>query len=839
MWVLDSTLPELTGTQASVGNKSQAFIVELKKLSEGKYFIRTGVWNSNNGTINNGLEVLSGGTVYTDQSRGKQTAWNFVAVTDNIYNIISAENHGGGEGAYLTAEGGESTIVGIGSDGTAANAQWKLINVYEGAWRAEVLTALADATEESPVDATDLILDNNFGAGDGVAYTLWSMEASNRNLNGGIDANQTTNNPCGESWQSGGFSMKQEIAVPNGKYVLKAQAMVDPYSDNGALPYVFANENHSEFKTIQNGENSMSGVAGSFTAGMYEVDPIEVIVFDGKLTVGAKCTASSMWNVFDNFRLTYYGPVADLVTPARQAYEAALTAAQNVERDPNMVGSNEESDLDDALSTYGTVTETGDADTDVAAYEEAKGQLETAVTQYNDAKPAYDGYAEEVTRLTELGIMPEGTEAPVTKGQAIQKRGEIVELALAQYPENVALDTDLAGWNAVCISNETGDDVQINSSEHWSGEQRTYYEQGVNGWGANSWSATYSQTFTLPAGQYLFKLASRASRDVRLSMRAGQTSVALVSKGAEGLGINKDGVTSFDPEDEAGFAKNGIGYGWEWGFLPINLDEDGDVEIVIEGVCNVAHNWMSICDAQILAKAPEVVDLELDETSTDEFEGVERANVTVHRALHADRWNTLVLPFDFELPEGWEAWRLDDAAQSEKYTNTIELQLSKVEEQPSDGQGMIPATLSAGLPYFVKPAEDVETITAEDVNVSPELISVSVFEDKVTFVPFFAAQTLEPGSFYLANNKFYFVDEESDPNGIWSNGFRAFFEVVPDWAGAKFMFTVDGAEVTGITTIENGQLTINNGTVYNLNGQRVSHAQRGVYIVNGKKVVIK
>ena len=29
------------------------------------------------------------------------------------------------------------------------------------------------------------------------------------------------------------------------------------------------------------------------------------------------------------------------------------------------------------------------------------------------------------------------------------------------------------------------------------------------------------------------------------------------------------------------------------------------------------------------------------------------------------------------------------------------------------------------------------------------------------------------------------------------------------------------------------------GTVYNLNGQKVNHPTRGIYIVNGKKVVIK
>ena len=49
-------------------------------------------------------------------------------------------------------------------------------------------------------------------------------------------------------------------------------------------------------------------------------------------------------------------------------------------------------------------------------------------------------------------------------------------------------------------------------------------------------------------------------------------------------------------------------------------------------------------------------------------------------------------------------------------------------------------------------------------------------------------------------------------------------------------FELGGSEVTGINTIENGA---DNGAVFNLQGQRVNKAQKGVYIQNGKKVVLK
>ena len=57
-------------------------------------------------------------------------------------------------------------------------------------------------------------------------------------------------------------------------------------------------------------------------------------------------------------------------------------------------------------------------------------------------------------------------------------------------------------------------------------------------------------------------------------------------------------------------------------------------------------------------------------------------------------------------------------------------------------------------------------------------------------------------------------------------------------SGAPSFLTI-GNETTGINSIENGTLKIENGEVYNLAGQRVSQPTKGLYIVNGKKVIIK
>ena len=61
---------------------------------------------------------------------------------------------------------------------------------------------------------------------------------------------------------------------------------------------------------------------------------------------------------------------------------------------------------------------------------------------------------------------------------------------------------------------------------------------------------------------------------------------------------------------------------------------------------------------------------------------------------------------------------------------------------------------------------------------------------------------------------------------------------VPGSAGVKaFYFDAPESE-TAIETIDNSQLsTVNSQLIYNLSGQRVNKAQKGIYIVNGKKVL--
>ena len=66
-------------------------------------------------------------------------------------------------------------------------------------------------------------------------------------------------------------------------------------------------------------------------------------------------------------------------------------------------------------------------------------------------------------------------------------------------------------------------------------------------------------------------------------------------------------------------------------------------------------------------------------------------------------------------------------------------------------------------------------------------------------------------------------------------GFRAYFELPEGANGARLSFYDDA---TGITTVI-GADELNDDKAYNLGGQRVHNPKKGLYIINGKKVVIK
>ena len=231
----------------------------------------------------------------------------------------------------------------------------------------------------------------------------------------------------------------------------------------------------------------------------------------------------------------------------------------------------------------------------------------------------------------------------------------------------------------------------------------------------------------------------------------------------------------------------------------------------------------------VTVKVPIAKDYTLDENSVNTIEAYENANVTLKRTFYKDgEWNTLCLPFavnatDFE---GAEVREVDVTQSSE---NTIVFKEA--------------TTIKAGKPYLIKWAKTPNEVcdfvnTFEGVTLVATATPVKV-NDAITFTGFYNKATADKLGASVAaigaGNKLFKVTSGE------MKGFRAAFVLNPATPAAGIKVVIDGT-TTGIEDLVVDGVKAN-GRVYNLNGQYVGNSlnglQPGIYIQNGKKVVVK
>ena len=105
----------------------------------------------------------------------------------------------------------------------------------------------------------------------------------------------------------------------------------------------------------------------------------------------------------------------------------------------------------------------------------------------------------------------------------------------------------------------------------------------------------------------------------------------------------------------------------------------------------------------------------------------------------------------------------------------------------------------------------------------------NVTHDNIRAFNINTADSRNPIGFYKLNNTVTTIP-----------GNKAFLVLTNAEAQAKgFVLEFEDGGTTGIETIENSKYSTEDGVYYDLQGRRVENPTRGVYIVNGKKVVIK
>ena len=234
----------------------------------------------------------------------------------------------------------------------------------------------------------------------------------------------------------------------------------------------------------------------------------------------------------------------------------------------------------------------------------------------------------------------------------------------------------------------------------------------------------------------------------------------------------------------------------------------------------------------VTVKVPVAKDYTLDENSVNTIEAYENANVTLKRTFYKDgEWNTLCLPF----------------AVADAKTAFDGAELREVDTEKSNGNTIVfkeATAIEAGKPYLIK-----------WVNSSAAAVNVEKKFEGVTLVA--AATPVEVNNGGISFNGFYKMTEASElgasvaaigaGNKLFKviegkmKGFRAAFVLSSGAEATKYNVVIDGT-ATGIEDLVIDNVKAN-GRVYNLNGQYVGNSlnglQPGLYIQNGKKIVVK
>ena len=240
----------------------------------------------------------------------------------------------------------------------------------------------------------------------------------------------------------------------------------------------------------------------------------------------------------------------------------------------------------------------------------------------------------------------------------------------------------------------------------------------------------------------------------------------------------------------------------------------------------------------VTVEVPKAKNYTLDETKTDNvIETYENANVTLQRTLSKDYWNTFCVPFALDAEQVTQYF--GEGTQLRTYEgncNNNIVYFATVEN------------IEAGKPYIMKPGnavvanptfEGVSMVaTGLDKNGNPQAVGDASTVQMKGIYNQILLKTDKTELFLGDNDLFYYPIDDIDARTI--GGLRAYFIVPQGTDIKKLRANLDGTP-TSLDTIFDTEES--NAPVYNLQGQCVGNSLRalksGIYIQNGKKVVVK
>ena len=356
--------------------------------------------------------------------------------------------------------------------------------------------------------------------------------------------------------------------------------------------------------------------------------------------------------------------------------------------------------------------------------------------------------------------------------------------------EHTTGPTALVGWN-----NPEGIRQLIKDTETNPGLNSATDKAAVFAWGGTTMTYGNTEGYTMPlAAHTIYELTFKTCGWKDGDM--GYVSVTVKNSSDEGLG-DTHSVTATKRITEEN----------PWDEFKVYF-ETGEAGNYTFGMWTSKHTTFT----DLMLKKAVAEDVTISEAATAAPE-YNYANVTLTRTLSKDYWNTFSVPFDAAIPDGWTVKEFDSADD-----NTLNFKAAE--------------SIKAGVPYLVKPEADVVNPTFNGV-----VVKATEGETKGEGDYKFAAQIYNKD--LATDGTIAYLATDGSVMKLTSGGIkglRAYFIVPLNGAAARIAFIDDGGTTTGIESMESAAQKVENG-VYDLQGRRVEAMKKGLYIVNGKKVV--
>lgn len=641
-----------------------------------------------------------------------------------------------------------------------------------------------------------------------VKYTDWQIATNDTHVN-------VVEFWAGSGYADNKFSISQTVKLPAGYYRLAVNAFYrEGWSGDGTNndnAWIFAGKKTQNVIALNNGD--LNSYTGGGIGGSGDLQKASNAFYLGKFSnefdfefaeettidigfAGQNFTGGS-WCIFGPVKIYEYTAEDYL-----DDYQAKYDAADAIKDSP--MNSDVHSELLAAMVDKASLSTVDEAKSAIQTLKEKTEAANASIEQYAATKTALDTYGTKAAALNAAGQAAydvSAIQADYDNGTMTADRSNDVLVAYitaykVQGTDKTSLITnpsfesgDMTGW-ACSTGSDTGSKPNSNATYTMSNIAGDYL---FNTWN-NNVGQPVSQTVTVPAGMYYLTaiMGTDGGKTLELYGNEVKGTAASVDKGT-GVFVTVENIVVVDGKltIKAGTADNFWYKADDFNLIFIRdlLDSEKPDEVAYSD--NISN---SIVDADM-------------------------ANVTITRDIKVG-FNTVVLPFDATAEQVEAAF----GASTKVYTFSNS-DASTVSFNEGDGSitANVPVLINATVASSSQEFNFVKIVSAASAKVDG-----SDFDFVGSYAP---VAPITAGDYFIGNGAIY-----KSSGGTNMNAFRAYIKAKDPGAHIANFF-INGVETTAIETLEITGKT--NGKIYNLNGQEVKSAQKGIYIQNGKKFVIK